>query len=425
MLASCVALAGTISIGCHADRSGGRDGGGDDRGDVGDTADVATDGLADRQPGDSSVDAPAGGDAPLDEAADRSVSEPVDAGQEADSGVADALRPICAGLGKVEDPRGCSGVRLCDGAGNCVSRYTVFPIARLNAFNPTSLVKIITGPDGNLWFIDVDTVGRMKPTGDSTELMMPGALSGLAGGPDGNLWFTDWSNDVVGRVTLDGVQREFPHVAGRPRLPTGVVTGPDGDLWFTDFDAIGKMTTTGALQEFPIPTPVPYANSIAVGFDGNLWFTEQVGKIGRITTAGVITEFPVPEIPATSVSTLAGVIAAGPDGNLWFTEPEPNKIGRITPAGVVTGFPIPTANSYPSDIAAGPDGNLWFIEVAANLVGRITPSGTVTEFAPPTPNSFVSAICAGSDGAVWFTEDGNMAVGSETSYLGWLVRVQP
>ena len=48
-------------------------------------------------------------------------------------------------------------------------------------------------------------------------------------------------------------------------------------------------------------------------------------KIGRISTSGTITEFPVP----TSDSSPYG-ITAGPDGNLWFTEAGGNKIGTST-----------------------------------------------------------------------------------------------
>ena len=64
-----------------------------------------------------------------------------------------------------------------------------------------------------------------------------------------------------------------------------------------------------------------------LGTHGNLWFTGG-NSIGRITPSGQITEFPVP----TNNSIPEG-IAAGPDGNLWFTETSNvgNKIGRITP----------------------------------------------------------------------------------------------
>ena len=97
------------------------------------------------------------------------------------------------------------------------------------------------------------------------------------------------------------------------------------------------------------------AFGICAGPDGNLWFTEpEPNKIGRITPSGTITEFSIP----TAGSFVAHIVA-GPDGNLWFIER--GGIGRITPAGLVTEFAPPTANAQlDGGIAAGPDGAIWF-----------------------------------------------------------------
>src|SRR5208282_2637958 len=140
--------------------------------------------------------------------------------------------------------------------------------------------------------------------------------------------------------------------------------------------------------------------SITAGPDGNLWFTGGNNIIGRITPTGTITEFTIP-----TANCFPGSITAGPDGNLWFVEEDSNKIGRITPAGMITEFPIPTANSQLSPtqgITTGPDGNLWFTESDAGQIGRITPSGTVTEFTSAAANE-PFGITAGSDGNLWFT----------------------
>jgi hypothetical protein len=95
------------------------------------------------------------------------------------------------------------------------------------------------------------------------------------------------------------------------------------------------------------------AYEIAAGPDGALWFTETfASRIGRITTSGVVSEFPLP----TSGSGPAD-IAAGPDGALWFTEEGVHKIGRITTSGAITEYPISalSAVGVPSGIAAGSD----------------------------------------------------------------------
>jgi virginiamycin B lyase len=67
--------------------------------------------------------------------------------------------------------------------------------------------------------------------------------------------------------------------------------------------------------------------SITEGPDGNLWFTEWSGnKIGRITPSGTVTEFTIP----TAASSPNGIVA-GPDGNIWFTETDGGKVASIAP----------------------------------------------------------------------------------------------
>ncbi len=412
---ACCLTATTIGIGCHS--------GGSNSDRDGDNA-LAPDAAADAS-SDAASDT-ASGDLPPGDGAQDGVPVDVDDTADADGGVdgvvaGDASAPVCAGLGKVEDPRGCSGAHICDGAGNCVSRFTVFPIARLTPVSTAYLNQITAGRDGNLWFIDGSTIGRMTPSGDNEEFMIPGLGFSLAAGPDGNLWFTDESNHLIGWVTPAGVQRELPRLAGLPSDPSGIVAGPDGNLWFADFDHIGKITPTGTVVEYLVPTSDAYATSITLGADGNLWFAEQIGNIGRITPSGVVTEFPTVATITPKSSVLYG-IAAGADGNLWFTEPMQNQIGRITPTGVVTEFPVPTANGRPDNITAGPDGNVWFVERIGEVVGRITPSGTITEFPVPTPSTFPSAITTGPDGALWFTEQEIPA--SNGGQHGWIVRMQ-
>lgn len=63
-----------------------------------------------------------------------------------------------------------------------------------------------------------------------------------------------------------------------------------------------------------------------VGPDGNLWFTEAgADKIGRITTTGVLTEYPIPTTGGALFD-----LAVGPDGGLWFTEANGNAIARLS-----------------------------------------------------------------------------------------------
>ena len=82
------------------------------------------------------------------------------------------------------------------------------------------------------------------------------------------------------------------------------------------------------LIEFPaVGEDNSYLAGIAPGPDGNLWFTEYLGnKVGKISPTGTITKFPLPSGNSYPLD-----ITPGPDGNLWFTESGNNKIGKIIP----------------------------------------------------------------------------------------------
>src|SRR5260370_3609112 len=104
--------------------------------------------------------------------------------------------------------------------------------------------------------------------------------------------------------------------------------------------AARRITVT--FSSFPIPSSSD-ANSITSGSDGALWFTENgSNQIGRITTSGAITEYPIPTANSRPLA-----ITTGPDGALWFTEHNGNQIGIITTSGTSTAYPITSSISQP------------------------------------------------------------------------------
>jgi len=284
---------------------------------------------------------------------------------------------------------------------------------------------ITEGPDGNLWFTTTGwtdytdpenpidhpgQIGRMTPEGVD-DYLPAGWLDqpwSITSGPDGNLWFVDIGADSVGRVTPDGVITQFtdPDIDA----PAEIVAGPDGNLWFTIAggvsapDAIGRITPAGVITTFT-HSSLSGPTGITSGPGGALWFANATSNpmdgsysIGRITTAGVISSFEVDRVER---------LTTGPDGNLWFTEGYPSTtIGRMTPTGAVTVFSDPKLKS-PSSIAPGPDGNLWFtnndhFSVSGDSIGRITPSGAITTF-PDDRLSLPPRITPGPGDDMWFT----------------------
>ncbi len=316
---------------------------------------------------------------------------------------------------------------------------------------------IATGPDGSLWFTVPNgngvyaSVARITPPGVVSSFNLPGnfhSIGGLTPGPGGNLWFTEQEDGQTngqqpaigeitpaGTITLHAIPQgtTLDPSLGVPVNPQTVTAGPDGALWFGETGAIGRITTTGSIEQFPLPTPTAFIGNIAAGPDGDIWFTEELtdpttddvtDSIGRMSASGVITVYPLP-------LSNSAYVTAGPDGDIWFTENliEPTRgssnsvIGRITPAGQIQTFPLPAIfakNAWLGNITLGPDGNLWFPAGVGTkaAIGRITATGKIKMYGIPSTGSEGSYhaidanpptnIISGPDGKLWYqsTVDG-------------------
>ncbi len=300
--------------------------------------------------------------------------------------------------------------------------YSVFPL------NPGtgSPYGIIQGPDGNIWFFESLNAGgyaiaRITPAGVITDFPVPGPgiPRRMTAGPDGNLWYTRGWPGAIGRMTLTGTVTTFTLPVSNT-APFGITTGPDGNLWFTEPSTkqILRMTPSGTVTgQFGVSGS---PGMIAVGSDNALWFTEEIhfpytGKIGRISLSGVITEFLLPSSEAYPTD-----VTLGPDGNIWYTKlvyeiyAGKDGYGKITPNGTITEFDSQSRVGIPYRIVAGADGNLWAINMAGKYryavsFTRITLTGYQTEFIasvfyPPPPNwTDSSYLAAGADGKIWAT----------------------
>lgn len=234
-------------------------------------------------------------------------------------------------------------------------------------------LALTQGPDGNVWFADVwGYYGRVTKDGLLTRFKLPDPsyALGITTGPDHNLWLaaaSPYQKPYIAQISPLGFVIAQYYINPKAGEARGIVTGPDGALWFTEGNAIGRITTSGQLTEYPLPpgsTGMPY--QIAAGPDHNIWFVEYTpgaGVIGRMKPSGRLTEFQ-----AVGVGGLQW-IAPGPDKALWFTGG--GSIGRITTSGAVTTYAIPTYQVQPVGIATGPDGNIWFAESLVDGTGKL------------------------------------------------------
>ncbi len=213
-----------------------------------------------------------------------------------------------------------------------------------------------------------------------------GSIGGIVAGPDGAIWTFVNSNppstpavfppELI-RITSEATTvYQLPAVSGVQYFSIRDITAAsDGAIWFTlsgntldtpakSAPAVGQITASGVITIFPLPVGEGVDNIIA-GPDGTIWF--DIGtQIGRITTTGVINEFPGGFGPFKAVAQSA----------VWTLSPEILEFGlqetltRIDTLGDLTTYPLSGLSAHEfRDITLGPDGALWLTDLN-NRIGR-------------------------------------------------------
>jgi virginiamycin B lyase len=202
--------------------------------------------------------------------------------------------------------------------------------------NP-QMSDVAIGPDGSVWFTEGtdNKVGRLDPATGAFVLFAMHKRNvwpqSITAGPDGNMWFTTVGS--VGRITGDGTVTRFPVGDGVSPQLDGITVGSDGNLWFTEIypdDMVGRVTTDGVLALFPLPSDASFLGAITGGqpaTDPFLYVTDFSSDVlFRVRTDGTVRTIPIPTAGAAPMD-----IACGVDGRVWFTEWEAGQIGRLTP----------------------------------------------------------------------------------------------
>jgi virginiamycin B lyase len=278
--------------------------------------------------------------------------------------------------------------------------------------------SIAEGPDGAMWFA-VSTgynsgtthiqwlIARVTPASKFTYFKLPpnstdGGVGALTAGPDGAMWYL--TREAIGRITTSGEVTEFPHqrVGGLFEYSRGAMAvGPDGNLWFAGATpgmvpaaAIDRIDTSGQVTEIPFSTKESAPEAIAWGPDVDIWFASSLGGvIGHVSTTGQFTEYAVPGQPRDLVF--------GPGGVPWYTSTE--GVGSISLAGELS--PVVPFPGGGKRIVAGPDGRLWFSSGTEGLIGRIGPSGLTSQIKLRSSHRSVFDLAAGPQGTVWYTAE--------------------
>ena len=276
---------------------------------------------------------------------------------------------------------------------------------------PTDVpVGIALGPNGIVWFtLDASNAigrlhkGRFEKVRKPTESLEP---LGLAAGADGSAWFTDARKRAVGHVSLDGTITAYDLATPVARLGR-LTLAPDGAVWFAEPTAVSvTRLKDGILTRYPVGTltGAGEANAgpfgVSVDAQGTVWATLQhANTLLRITPSGDVAEFPLP-----TRNSGPGDVAVDASGAVWIVELNANKVARFA-AGRFEEFPIPTQQAGVTALAVAPDGSAWFTELRAHKLGRVR-RGVVEEFPLPRRDARPFGVAVDAANNVWYTDLG-------------------
>src|SRR4029077_14485183 len=132
---------------------------------------------------------------------------------------------------------------------------------------------------------------------------------------------------------------------------------------------VARITTTGDIREFALPTPDSIPRGITTGPDGRLWFAEEAGRVGVVSPDGSgLNEF-TPPTPSSGPFDLT----TGVDGRVWFSERDVNKWGALDPKtnNQIPGYARRSAPS-PNGVVTGDDGRVYYAGFMNSTVDAVT-----------------------------------------------------
>jgi gliding motility-associated-like protein len=252
---------------------------------------------------------------------------------------------------------------------------------------------------------------------------------------DNNLYVSDYSNEVIRKITPQGMVSTFVGSGSGGRDngtgtqasfygPSGMVIDPSGALYVVEQNGqdvrkvtsarevsllagsgfLGKANGTGTAASFNTPV------DIAMGPDHNLYVSELGNyRIRKITPNGEVTDFAGSGVAASGNGSLTQASFGSPQGlafdskgNLYVCDDYSYTIRKIATDGTVTTFAGNGTNvskdgtgtaagfTYPDHLVFDTNDDLFVSD--ANLIRKITPQGVVTTVAGDAASGYVDGV---------------------------------
>jgi streptogramin lyase len=245
--------------------------------------------------------------------------------------------------------------------------------------------SINIAPDSSLWFTETatDKVATIGASRRIVEYAIPTANSkplDITRGPDGAMWFTESAVGKIGRAAADGTITEYT-VGSAATEPTSLITGPDGAIWFTEVGAgqIGRLTMQGSIRHFNAG-PGRLSGGLTIAKDHALWFNKNTA-VTRMTATGALTDFPLP----SGVFATGGIFGSS-RGGVYLGAIKRNGVGAIvseSPSGTTSEYDLPKKHLLPIELAQAASGAFWM--TVSSFKQGVSPS-TVFELSAVQPS---------------------------------------
>lgn len=186
---------------------------------------------------------------------------------------------------------------------------------------------VTPGPDGNVWFVETQHVGRITPNGAIAEFLLPPgqAVNGgsIVAGSDGNLWFTGAPQQPQANPVFDKIDPTTGSVTsiggGGCQYLGGLTNTPSGMLYtfciaFSHNTLLARVTTGGTFQTFELPQSLNIGLTPIATLNGDIWFPANDGAnnlLAHFYVRSHITKLVKPAVQAGITLVL------GPSGNIW------------------------------------------------------------------------------------------------------------
>lgn len=284
---------------------------------------------------------------------------------------------------------------------------------RIRKMSPTGEVTTLAGSG---------EAGSVDGVGTSASFLTPVALVLDAGG---NLFVADQKMHRIRKVTPQGIVSTF---AGDGKIgssnglgtaasfssPSGLAIDASGNLYVGDQgnNMIRKITPQGLVSTVAGGGPLPAFNQpcgVALDAAGNIYVGDTGNnRIRKIATDGTITTVagaPAPGKadgvgPEASFYNPIGLVVDAL-GNIFVTDQNNNKIRQISPAGVVTTLAGSGENGavdgqgdkakfyFPSSLVFGKSGDLFVTDSYNSSIRAVSPTGLVRTVAGTGVGEFV------------------------------------